>query len=127
MTSPDLIERLEKAVEGSRELDAAIARHLAGYPKDHWFNFLGTWSTADTVPALTTSLDAALAQAERVLPGWSAWELRSAGGKSRYVAEFSRLQRETREEQWATGRASRPALALCAAILKAHSTREEEG
>lgn len=53
-----LIEKLEGAEVGSRELDCAI------------WTATGGWDGVDHPPAFTTSLDAALALAERVLPGW---------------------------------------------------------
>ncbi|WP_300573431.1 hypothetical protein [Phenylobacterium sp.] len=75
-----LIERLEKATGGDRELDLDIAQQFG------WTNtgpnFLGSGIRADligfapstamfaAIPACTTSLDAALALVERVRPGW---------------------------------------------------------
>lgn len=53
-----LIARLEAAEVGSRELDWAVGAAL----------FTGVRGCA--APNATTSLDAALALAERVLPGW---------------------------------------------------------
>lgn len=83
-----LIERLEAATGPDRELDAAIVAHLNNasvrrYPPQTDFgpgarwqfwsldgaHFLGNESKFP-VPALTASLDAALALVERVRPGW---------------------------------------------------------
>lgn len=69
-----LIEKLEGAEVGSVELDALIYSHLnctliprrADYrPRRRWPNGSVTHQRK-----VTTSLDAALALAERVLPGW---------------------------------------------------------
>ena len=71
----DLITRLEEAAEGSRELDAEISQALMfptmlRWGDHHWRRgHVGGWTT---LPSFTTSLDAALALAERVLPG-SMW------------------------------------------------------
>jgi hypothetical protein len=79
-------------------------------------------------PRLSQSLDAALALAERVLPGWT-WELTIDGGG---VAQGA-------PEMWGEGYAASdcggvgvaaptPALALCIAILKAtHKAEGAEG
>ena len=71
-TMTDLITRLREAKEGSRELDAAIGRALTGTNarKGHWYDLFGKWTPDETVPAFTTDLSAAVALAERVLPGW---------------------------------------------------------
>ena len=83
MTTP-LITRLEEAAEGSRELDAhvevavrAILAERSGLAREHWANwtvspdfYVEDPHTAYRPEPVTTSLDAALALAERVLPGW---------------------------------------------------------
>lgn len=129
----ELVARLEATSAGSRGLDAAITAHLNGallkpYPPATDFgpsakwqfwsldgaHFLGNESKFP-VPPFTTSLDAALALAERVLPGWL-WNL---------AAETYGCDAELfspRGECWdghgpATG--ATPALALCIAILRA--------
>jgi hypothetical protein len=68
----DLIKRLEEAEEGSADLDREVERALGVIPMGVRED--GTWGQKQR--PWTTSLDAALALAERVLPGW-AW---SAGG-----------------------------------------------
>lgn len=113
-----LIERLEAAEVGSRELDAAIWYALietcGGKPDK---DMIGRW------PDYTTSLDAALALAERVLPGWH-WELDNVGG-SPYAANLTnpvgRFLICGDTEVYST--APTPALALCIAILKAKETK----
>lgn len=71
MNAPSLIERLEGAAEGSRELDAewlrtvTEAQVLARFGDYEWRpDGVGIWRA---MPSPTTSLDAALALAERVL------------------------------------------------------------
>lgn len=65
-------------------------------------------------------LDAALL----LLPvGWTAWEIRSRGAMTLYVAELSR-QSECEGENFTTGRAVTPALALCAAAIRARTETE---
>jgi len=97
-----LIARLESAGEGSRELDEAVIRTLtdaqvvARFGDFEWRpEGVGIWRA---MPSPTTSVDAALALAERVLPKvW--WEMTAAHGER------------------AAGKT--PALALVAAILRA--------
>ena len=116
MTTP-LITRLEEAAEGSRELDAAIwyavhepdvdypgirTEQTEQGPREVLTCELGSkW--ADDVGRYTTSLDAALALAKRVLPGvWAKAALYPSAGPV------------------SVGRARNPALALCIAILRAN-------
>lgn len=109
-----LIERLEAAEGGSRDLDFEM--HQAFPPK----------SLDDALASgrVTTSLDAALALAERVLPGW-VWQL---------DVEPSRAWAQGAAEPWPEGLVASdrggayaggdtPALALCIAILKAKETK----
>ena len=86
---------LEAAQEGSPELDRAVEAALA-----------------TGAAGSTTSLDRALALAERVLPGWG-W---SAGGsRGEHYARIDTPDGRDFEESYA----ATPALALCLAILKA--------
>jgi hypothetical protein len=123
MTTP-LITRLEEAAEGSRELDAAIwyavhepdvdypgirTEQTEQGPREVLTCELGSkW--ADDVGHVTTSLDAALALAERVLPGWDFIVGRTNGGLTIHA------QVGPGEMQFG----NTPALALCAAILRAN-------
>ena len=92
----DLITRLEEAAEGSRELDRAIWHELE-------FDSRGEPTLC---PAYTTSIDAALALAERVgLDGWN----------TLYAAMMNWKAHDPR------GPLSKTLpLALCLAILKAN-------
>ena len=97
-----LIAKLEAATEGSRELDAEI-HDLQPKPKV-------------VVPLdYTRGLDAALTL---VPEGWTAWELRSRGAKTRFSAEISRLEFKW-IEMVSNGTSVTPALALCIAALRA--------
>lgn len=113
--SADLIERLEKAGGADRELDAAIARHLAEEPEEFCFYFLDAWTTDATAPAFTSSLDAALALAEWVLPECDVWVGR-LNGEWEADCEPKGCERHAR---FVDHRGNTPALALCTAILKA--------
>ena len=129
MTASDsLTSRLESAEAGSRELDREMALAtgvlLTGVRED------GVWGVKEG--RWTQSLDAALALAERVLPGW-AW---SASGPdpmtSLYRDAFACLAAPHDNgavEPWnverdvCTATAKTPPLALCTAILKANKPR----
>ena len=137
MTSPDLIERLEKAEGPVRQIDREIAKAIdptvwkratnwasmpCGAPPDIIERDAIRW-----VPAYTTSLDAALALAERVLgKGWSYSIIGEIGGGATVTLEQPDVDLgggviaspglcglDEFEAEAAT-----PALALCAAILR---------
>lgn len=108
----DLITRLEEAAEGSRELDVAIYAHIKGIADDiaerHWQAF----------SPVTTSIDAALALAERVLPEMNCIGFdKTPSGVEAYVS-----RNNVDSKHWVvTGEhPSSPALAICIAILKAN-------
>lgn len=123
-----LIARLEAAEVGSRELDAEIARAMGWEVHNArrnglWVVPFGEHDTCDpeamfALGNYTTSLDAALALAERVLDGWR-WSVQQLGPN--YEASLTLpngvflLSSDT--EVYAIGK--NPALALCIAILKA--------
>lgn len=117
--TPGLIERLEAAGGGSRELDAEIARLFGGQAIARF----GDWDCREDgtgiwrpLPRYSSSLDAALALAERVLPGycvgvcqadqtsWGAW----IGARPAFARRYSTAP-----------------LALVIAILKARATLEQ--
>ena len=116
-----LIARLEAAEAGSRELDAhvevaarAFGAAKTGLAREHWAvwrasssGIVGDGATQYASAPVTTSLDAALALAERLIEHrlWNLWK--SSRG---YVASF---------EGDIYSRSSTPALALCIAILRA--------
>lgn len=122
MPNPSLISRLEESTEGSRELDTDLFQAFAG---DDWHKAyiraqepcgcphdMAVEEARHYAPRYTTSLDAAIALVERLLPGWW-WEIDAAGNATvfkapRYVVEH----------------AATPALALCLAALKAMEAKD---
>lgn len=106
----DLIERLEKAKEGSRELDVEIA--IRFHPKGdiiRLFHEQGLFKQSDSrIPHYTTSIDAALTL---VKPDWI-WNIQSDG--------FCFI--DTGEEIIEGHRDTTAALALCIAALKARES-----
>ena len=119
----DLIERLEGAGEGSRELDAEIARLFGGQAIARF----GDWDCREDgtgiwrpLPRYSSSLDAALALAERVLP-----DLTKINVWTYVRGKHHHCEIETDEDEFDALNASTPALALCIAILKARATQEQ--
>ena len=131
MTAPtDLIERLEGASVGSRELDAAVwcalcpggATYNASRKRVTYFD--KSWATIRDFEPSTTSLDAALALAARVLPGWEfgTYINRPDINERRFTKiDAHRWQDVGPENAFActSSQAATPALALCIAILRA--------
>lgn len=113
---PELIERLEAAEAGSRELDAEVFRALGwtdghnvhGPAKNWWLN-PQTGEHVDQLERVTTSVDAALGLIRERLPD----SFVGFGNKSpRTGCPFAHIQ-------GSVGDAHTPALALCAAFLRA--------
>lgn len=128
-----LIERLEAATEGSQDIDAeiCIALQYGGLNSEDGQNVrtdpdwegdllyeIGAEECCCPIPPVTTSLDAALALAERVLPG--GYTVRADIDSDRSDISI--------DPPWKSlngpprpffGIAKTPALALCIAILKA--------
>lgn len=129
--TPGLIERLEAAGEGSRELDWEVDI-ASGYVPKSYVEIGGTYESwrAHTLGA-TRSLDAALALAERVLPGFKIAVVKDDGPedgpKFRWSAQVARysLSGPVGRGDWWFGVSDTPALALCIAILKARATQEQ--
>ena len=123
----DLIAELERATEGSRELDYAIARETGWrFTGEHEFKEHGVfWRDATTdewkqLPWWTTSLDAALT----LIPeGWRAWFSWGCGFGD------AGLMRPTDKTAWTRDSeimsAPTTALALCIAALKARQAMEK--
>ena len=123
----DLIARLEAAEAGSRELDSRIVYALDLAPHGFWRIpgvEHGTWAAAGNTtwvaPHYSTSLDAAMALAERVLPGW---EGEIDFGRRGFACLHPEQPYPAHLEY--NAEASTPALALCAAILRA--SEQERG
>ena len=125
MESPmnDLIARLEAATEGSRELDAEIAALMGtAKPAEHVMLDPKHWEEhPERYPPYTTSLDAALGLVpEEVflyrLDGWHDEQCAPWG----WGVKLMGRTRELREAGLILGQSrSTPALALCAAALRA--------
>ena len=98
-----LIEKLEGAEVGSRELDCAI------------WTATGGWDHVGRPPTFSTSLDVALALAERVLPGARMMVERFHDGKGWAMVQCAPGSAKIMTD------GNTPALALCAAILRAQS------
>jgi len=124
-----LIERIEAAEEGSRELDAEIATDVLGWTFKHitekggarwtawWREFNGKKYRVQ-LPHYTTSLDDAL---QLVLEGY-VFSISDATKKAR--ANVWRLS-ATNETPPDYSKAATPALALCVAALKARAETGE--
>lgn len=102
-----LIERLEAAEVGNVYLDVKVCLETS-----HPYGF----DPGDDVPPVTTSLDAALALVERVLPGWVYMLVNDHGGYNR--AELNEPGGRT-----VKAIADTMPLALCIAVLKAKETK----
>lgn len=134
-----LIQRVEAAEGPSRELDAEIACFLRGYtihadtdPKAGWFAYwLGEPEGSECVncrewPAYTASLDAA---ASLVPSGclYMARTLWDGGGETASGCATVTQYSAAPDRMWVwdySGNAATPALALCAAALRARQAME---
>lgn len=130
-----LITRLEAASGPDRELDAEIAfatRHPVNpaYVREYAISGAKMNPTLSPIqnyllensPHYTSSLDAAIALAERVLPGWH-WSVYDTDGT---IANNASAQVEPPEFTFnvSDGVGKTPALALCIAILRAVSEQK---
>ncbi|WP_435658129.1 hypothetical protein [Brucella pituitosa] len=119
-----LIDRLSK-LDGPRYvMDVAIALETDFWPKDRIKSVVYNDNGDPTVwftdgpdmplpPAYTSSVDAAIALSERMLPGWK-WY---AGNWNVHAAVLSTDRNSDQRAVAAT-----PAIALCIAVLKGHAT-----
>jgi hypothetical protein len=148
-----LLARLEGATSGSRELDCYIHRavdpgktvlfdpgdvrerrpasygELRDYPLDGWMDWGGVAGTIGA-PRCTTSLDAAVALCERLLPGywWRVERHPRRYGSEAWASVWQEDEEGTVEREataWAPP--GQPALALCKAIVAAWSAQQERG
>jgi hypothetical protein len=119
----DLIKRLEKAEAGSRELDLRVFERFDLVDGERWTEADLDYALTDpdrtiNPPPLTTSLDAALALAERVHPdGWLDLDVRP--GRTSHARQCFEGNRAHHAEH------SSPIIAACIAILKATDTGRE--
>ena len=132
-----LITRLEKAKEGSWELDAEIAEHFGHKIEWKQANYVMTsypvisWQAPDPYagmrepcPQFTTNLSAAVALCERALPGWH-WSIRK---KSTNPDFFEGLVTQAAwsyaADRFKASHDCAP-LALCIAILRAKASAHD--
>lgn len=125
MTLQSLLERLEKASGGDREIDARLAEAFGGFADviralnedGSTFDAMVDYGedSFDECPRYTSSLDAALSLVERVMPGWGYFLRHDAD--SGYVAALV-YPDAFRVTPGATKAASMP-LALCLALVRA--------
>lgn len=127
----DLIRRLETAEVGSRELDRAVVRALGFVEVSDPRDAIECWRGQDGMAHyathnVTTSLDSALALAERV--GWRAYmaDFSIPGSFSWMIKSFDDISvtnpvsgEHYTGPDFKSGRGNTPALAICIAILKA--------
>lgn len=119
-----LIERIEAASELRRQLDADIAREVGRIPKDAvldsdgtaWHNRLGY-----EVPNYTGSLDAAMT----LVPENGFCEINWYRGRSDDGKDDATVWALYGEEYCCHANAATPALALCAAALRAKGSSSE--
>lgn len=106
----DLIERVERATEGSRELDAIIGRAVGRVPMHAGFAAADdvAWDKGlgYSVPRYTASLDAA----RKLIPAGAPWS----------VNDYAAPKVAARVYGYHEGFGATPALALVAASLRAH-------
>lgn len=140
MTDLDaLITRLWNAEEPNRELDYLIYGWSKGWrlpSKDHPFSWtvLNKFQYGDPandraaiyiheseLPELTTSIDAALALVEQVLPGWE-WSV--CGGYNTQAGEACLWRKDTEHTGWQIGNAV--AIAILIAMLEALKARGDD-
>jgi len=110
MTLDSIIERLEKAEGGDREIDIALG---IMFPKPTWATD-GSWFDKDDFtryPAYTSSVDAAIALAAKALPScnWSIDKRDEGDPEAWYTVSLGEILVD----------AKTPSIALCLAILKA--------
>ena len=134
----NLLSRLQGLTAPDREVDAALWLEFApGATRKQW-SYIHTATgrechvdeTRDVngrliiVPELTSSLDAAVALCERVLPGWS-WECRASGtGDKGQATVWNPSKAPGYNEEQRAYNCATPAIALLIAILTALEDRE---
>ncbi len=123
MTS--LLTKLQSAKEGSRELDAEIARHFGwtlydsggGWDMNRWRDPSGV-TGAGVPPSFTTSLDCIVSLIERVKPGacWRVEKLPPALAAAHGASHWASCGMPGEQEDAC---ADGGALALCISLLRA--------
>lgn len=121
----DIIERLEKATGPRGEIDYAIRNIVEGYDRtegaSHSYGFKEwAWKGNEcfeldaACPQFTTSIDAAIALVERMLPGWS-WLVRD-DSEGAFCNISSPGLRDNLAAEWIDGETCFPSWAKTAPI-----------
>lgn len=111
-----LIDKLEKAEAGSASLDLALSKAAEPY---------GMHLAAMVLASKpTTSLDAAIALVERVLPGVG-WEVITGSRCPGEACFWARVFADGKVSNKTQSHALTPSLALCTALLKALHAKEQ--
>ena len=115
----DLIERVEKASEGSRELDDDISFALCSlgcsFPAGHAYNRITGARTAIAARHYTTSIDAVLT----LIDPADEWELSTLYSIARATVGLNR-DHQTTWPGYGEHKGGDPVLALLSASLRAH-------
>lgn len=148
MTIPELIEKLEKVIGPDRELDACIAfttgefdfklkhgfedcriergaRREDDFVEVHVVN-KGTLIYGERYPRYTASIDAAVQLCERVLPDYLWGITQGTDGDVEFQGNIWPNTQPFDASKDHFGYHSKPALALCIAILRALQPKEGE-
>lgn len=105
----ELAERVEALTVPDREVDALMQRALGDGSRYHWFaDMNGAWVTDANAPRYTASLDAAMT----LVPEGAYWAVKHYPNAKCAADVFGTRQ----------GYAATPAVALCAAALRARAT-----
>lgn len=127
----NLITKLEHAEEGSRELDALVAIALGWTGHKELVvgamggNYYSNWykdakgETRFELPEWTTCVSTALALVERELPGWVVANLGQSDDRSWWCELRNGYRTSFKKAVMSDLRMPSPALAICAALLKA--------
>ena len=112
MTDTDRLLELATRCEAAAGEDLVLRQDIADYAES-----IGLLSVGDVIPAYETSLDAALT----LVPEGCAWMVRSGPWAKVWLPDSKRHPNDFYSE------AATPALAICAAALKARSQAQGGG
>jgi hypothetical protein len=111
---PEIIERVEAVAEGSRDLEWKIAQAIGhpsfDIPSTIWPPFMAGSKADRSIPAYTSSLDAALT----LVPEGCDWQVNGHGSAWIFGSRHAGADGNS------------PALALCAAALRARLATQEQ-
>lgn len=125
----ELAERCEKATGPAFVLDEAIRAALVGatieaqqHRPGNAYHRDGQWVSIWPIPSYTASLDAAM----MLVPSWWATSItRTADGRTGHVNLYKFEGDAVRPAATVRASAATPALALCAAALRARASAQE--